>query len=387
MRVDAPALRAVARRAVAHLVLDDAARAAELAQRVEVAERGHVGIGGIRARPQRAALASYAACAAATQRRERAQEDELRSAALARRCRDRAAPGPATTGPSGRRSCRRGRCPGGGKTAVLGRSNSACDLLAGAAHRRGRSDDLRADARCRRPCARRADRWPPRRGRRPCRAGPAIRCSSSWMIRSGGSSDQPLSSGRPCAGLGGAVEAESVVEPIDMAEEGAGLADPGQARELVDGGDQKGGQAPIDRLVDGQDRQRPVAGEVAGRVGAADLQVGRRRVVRHAGEGVRRERRAAPGAGLERRRRALVPARSVAPHAADRRRLVGVALAAEPVRRGVGADPEADLDRPVAEQPPALRRRRCSDRSRISSSAQTTPAARASWSSVSRRSV
>ena len=87
--------------------------------------------------------------------------------------------------------------------------------------------------------------------------------------------------------LGGAVEADAFVEPVDVAEEGAGLADPGQARELVDGRDQEGRQAPIDRLVDGQDRQRAVPREVAGRIGAANFQVGRRMIVRHAGERLR----------------------------------------------------------------------------------------------------
>ncbi|MBW6524955.1 hypothetical protein KZ810_15765 [Sphingomonas sp. RHCKR47] len=43
-----------------------------------------------------------------------------------------------------------------------------------------------------------------------------------------------------------------------MAEERAGLPDPGQCRELVDRRDQEGGQAAVDRLVDGDDRQRAV---------------------------------------------------------------------------------------------------------------------------------
>ena len=65
-RVDPPPLRAVARGAIAHLVLDDPARAAELAQRVEVAERRHVGIGGVLAGLRRRGFASYSACAAAS---------------------------------------------------------------------------------------------------------------------------------------------------------------------------------------------------------------------------------------------------------------------------------------------------------------------------------
>ena len=82
----------------------------------------------------------------------------------------------------------------------------------------------------------------------------------------------------------GAIEADALLESVDMTEERAGLADPGQARELVDGRDQEGRQAPVDRLIDGQDRQRPIPREIAGRVDAADFQIGRRMLVRHAGE-------------------------------------------------------------------------------------------------------
>ena len=110
--------------------------------------------------------------------------------------------------------------------------------------------------------------------------------------------------------LGGAVEADPFGEPVDVTEEGAGLADPGQARELVDGGDQESRQPPIDRLVDGQDRQRTIAREIAGGIGAADLQIGRRHVVRNAGKGCRLELGAAPRTSLERSGRALVLARS-----------------------------------------------------------------------------
>ncbi len=51
---------------------------------------------------------------------------------------------------------------------------------------------------------------------------------------------------------------------------------------------------------------------------------------------------------------ARLSVRSVAPHAPDRGRLVRVSLAAQLVRRRVGADPKADLDRPVAEQAATL---------------------------------
>ena len=60
------------------------------------------------------------------------------------------------------------------------------------------------------------------------------------------------------ARLGCAVETNILLEAVDMPEEGTGLANPGQAREFIDSSDQEGRQPPIDRLIDGQDGQRPV---------------------------------------------------------------------------------------------------------------------------------
>ena len=146
------------------------------------------------------------------------------------------------------------------------------------------------------------------------------------------------------------VKADAVFKAIDVSKERAGLAHPRQGRELVDRSDQKRRQTPIDRLVDGKDGQRPVAAKIAAGVGAADFEIGRRMLVRHAREGRRRERRPAPGAGLQRSRRTLVSSIAIAPHTPDRRRLVGFSSSAQLVRRCVGADPQADFDRPVAEQ-------------------------------------
>ena len=53
-----------------------------------------------------------------------------------------------------------------------------------------------------------------------------------------------------------AVEAP-LVFAIDIAEKGAGLREPGQAGEFIDRGDDEGWQAAIDRLIDGQNWQRP----------------------------------------------------------------------------------------------------------------------------------
>ena len=89
-------------------------------------------------------------------------------------------------------------------------------------------------------------------------SGPEIRCSSSWMMRSGGGS-RPPGSGWPCARVARAVEAVLVVA-VHAAEERADLAGPRQGRELVHRGDQEARQPAVDRLVHGEDRQRPVRG-------------------------------------------------------------------------------------------------------------------------------
>jgi hypothetical protein len=56
------------------------------------------------------------------------------------------------------------------------------------------------------------------------------------------------------AGLGGPIESVCIVA-VGAAEQGPGLADPGQAGELVDGGDDEAGQAAIQRLVDRDERE------------------------------------------------------------------------------------------------------------------------------------
>ena len=155
----------------------------------------------------------------------------------------------------------------------------------------------------------------------------------------------------PCRRLRGAVEAAHWSYAVDMAEEGAASADPGQAGELVDRGDQEGRQAPVDRLVD----RRGPAARVAGEVAVALAQ----RISRFVGVVVVRARSgrscgvngvAAPRAGLERRRRGLrlAAAGSAAPGRPPCRRR---SSPVPPSRFGEAAraDPQADLDRPVAE--------------------------------------
>jgi len=104
------------------------------------------------------------------------------------------------------------------------------------------------------------------------------------------------------AGLSGTIESKPLGKPIDVTEERAGFPDPRQTCKLVYCGNQEGRQAAIDWLVDGEDRQRTVAGEIAGRIGAADFQIRRRRIVGNASEGSGRERGSAPRTSLDRSR-------------------------------------------------------------------------------------
>ena len=80
--VHPPALGAVARGAIAHFVLDDPARAAEFAQRVEVAKRRHVRIGGFRALASAGDIRVVRRLRGSDERRQRPQEDQLRTPSL-----------------------------------------------------------------------------------------------------------------------------------------------------------------------------------------------------------------------------------------------------------------------------------------------------------------
>ena len=74
--------------------------------------------------------------------------------------------------------------------------------------------------------------------------------------------------------LGGAEEAVGVIA-VGAAEQRTGRPEPGQRRELVDSGDQERRQPPVQRLVDGDDRQRALAVEIAVQIGADDPQLAR----------------------------------------------------------------------------------------------------------------
>src|SRR5690606_9539922 len=98
-----------------------------------------------------------------------------------------------------------------------------------------------------------------------------------------------------------AVEAVLVLA-IDVVEEGADLIDEWQARKLVHRRDEKRWQAPVNGLVDGQDRQGLARAEWAARVRAANLHVLRCKIARCAAEAITRERFATPRAGFDRGR-------------------------------------------------------------------------------------
>ena len=183
-------------------------------------------------------------------------------------------------------------------------------------------------------------------------SGPAIRCSSSWMTRSGRGERrrQPP----PMRRFGGAVEAVRI-GAISPAEEGARLPHPRQRGELVDGRDEERGQPPVEGLVHPDDRQGTVAAEVALPVGADDAQLVRMIGVRQQVERLRLELAPAPGTVLERDRRRVAVGVLLEPgHLRPRRVRTTVALPAQDVRRGRLPHPEADLERPRAVPPARL---------------------------------
>ena len=188
-----------------------------------------------------------------------------------------------------RRTSRAGPGPGGGKICVSERAEQRLDLVLRASHRRRRGDDLR-------PRPHRSSRP---RSQSPSIAvsyrpaivpsGPEIRCSSSWMTRSGGGSGARQRRALP--GLGGAVEAVAVI-PVRAAEQRARRRRPtGSVANLSTVAIEERGQPPVDRLVDGDDRERAIADEVAVEVRAHDPQLARLIVVGQQRERLRLEAR------------------------------------------------------------------------------------------------
>ena len=148
-----------------------------------------------------------------------------------------------------------------------------------------------------------------------------------------------------------------------VAEQGGGLAHPGQGRELVDGGDQEAGQAPVDLFIDRQHRQGRLLiertgadmGEITLAEGVGLGGVGHRAAVDHQPiggpfgqkvEALGLQRTVAPGAGFDRNRPVgalLLPAVEHVVGALG----VGVVRATELVGGGALAYPHADLKRPI----------------------------------------
>ena len=135
-------------------------------------------------------------------------------------------------------------------------------------------------------------------------SGPAIRCSSSWMTRSGGGQGRRESSA--AARFCGSVEAARVMA-IGAAEEGTRRPDPRKCRELIHRGDQERRQPAVGRLVHSHHRKRAIARELALKVRTDDPQLARLVIVRPERERVRLKPRATPGTVLERDRRRLAP--------------------------------------------------------------------------------
>lgn len=74
--------------------------------------------------------------------------------------------------------------------------------------------------------------------------------------------------------LCGSVEATRIVA-VGTTEQGTARSLPGERSKLVDGGDEEGGEAAVDGLVDGDNREGAIPGKVTGEVATDDPHVGR----------------------------------------------------------------------------------------------------------------
>ena len=329
---------------VLHLLFQNPSGAPKLAQAVEVAEHGHVRIRGIGRVPVAARLAPRPL--------RRAHECEhhpahhlLRVAPLGGdpevpsrvplRCGQGAGEERVPAVRSGRRKDLGGRAREEGLDLVLGMTDGG-----------GRGDDLRLEP----PSivlsrAEGLDHRLVEPGHRAERAGDEVQLVLDHEI---GRWYGPREAVSP-AGLGGSVEPVGVV-PVRAAEQRSGIAHPGERGELVHGRDQKRGEAPVERFVDGDDREGLVAREVALPVRARYAEIGRVVGIGEQCEGLRGEVVAAPRATLERYGRRLA-ARIVlvlADLAAGGVR-APISPGAEVVRRAGLAYPETDLEGPGAE--------------------------------------
>src|SRR5271170_5545823 len=123
------------------------------------------------------------------------------------------------------------------------------------------------------------------------------------MMSAGGSSFHPLSSGRPRPGSAAPKKPTPASKRSTFPKKAPVSPSQGRlanlSRELVDRGDEKGGKATVNRLVDRRHGKGTAAGEIACGIGAPDFHIGRRGVVRHTSKRRRREFRPAPRARLQ----------------------------------------------------------------------------------------
>ena len=220
------------------------------------------------------------------------------------------------------------------------------DLLPGVTDGGRRGDDLRPrPAPVDLPCAQRLDDRLVEACHRAERAGDQVQLVLDDEIGRRQRTRKPTAHAR----FRGAVEPVCVI-PVGAAEQRAGIAHPRQRGELVHGGDEERGQAPVERLVDRHDRKRLVAGELALPVRARDAEIRRLLRIRNQREGVRGEILATPRTALH-RNGCRPPARVVLvlAHLGAGGVRTPVALHPQMIGRSGLADPQTDLERPFAE--------------------------------------
>src|SRR4029077_13198612 len=103
----------------------------------------------------------------------------------------------------------------------------------------------------------------------------------------------------PVPGLGGPEEPYAFLVAVHLAEEGPGSPFPWKAGKFVNGRDQECGQPLVNRIIDGQDWQRPISRKVTGRIDTTDHHIIRRVVVWHTCKRLRCERSPTPWARFQ----------------------------------------------------------------------------------------
>ena len=237
--VDPPPLGAVALGAIAHLVLDDAARATKLSQGVEITKRRHVRISGIVTRLAAPGAGVVCRLGRGNERGECAQKHELRPAPLRRNAEvepGRLARGRYRLGEETVASVD----PGRRKNARVTPIEQCLDLVFRPAHRCGGRNDLRPNPRLPNLAGRELiDSSLVKPGNCPERS-----CDEMQLVLNNqiGRIELPTAVERAAAAsrFGGAIKSNFFLEPIHMPEKRAGFAHPRQTRKLIDSCDEKG---------------------------------------------------------------------------------------------------------------------------------------------------